>query len=193
MLAAQAVPILVCGFQVGWAPGSGPCHASQPCHVCAALPLHPVPCPRLLPLALSCPCNSTPTPHTPPHPSPCPLQCHTNVVAVFGELEDEPSLFPSTTNLAALADEAGGGGSGNGALPASASSSPSRPSTAAADGASQPPHSHPLLPPPPPESRYRSLPQLGRHFSLRRPKSLKLQGMVVVVIVASEWCDLCFL
>ncbi len=40
-------------------------------------------------------------------PTTRPLQCHTNLAAVFYELEDEPDLFGSAANLAGLVGRAG--------------------------------------------------------------------------------------
>ena len=90
------------------------------------------------------------------------MQCHTNVVAVFNELEEEPSLFGSQTNLASLAaaeqQEGGGGDAGDAA------------------------------PQPPPAGRTLLLRNPPREFVRPLGRTPKLRGMMQVVFAASESC-----
>ena len=104
------------------------------------------------------------------------LQCHTNLVAVFAELEEEPDLFGSSSSLTSLAAASAAAGNDN---PDNASAAPADGSSASlADKAA---------PAAAPEQRVMLLRYPPRRFVRAAQRTPKLLGMVQVVSAASEW------
>ena len=125
-------------------------------------------------------------PHAPVPPPPSPphkAQCHTNLVAVFAELEPEADLFGSTASLSSLPDgsaaasEAADGPAGGAASAAGAGSSGEGSSQALAQQGRQEPQ---------PPQRVLLLRRPQRRFVSPAQRTQKLQGMVQVLMAASE-------
>ncbi|PSC71694.1 AAAP family transporter: amino acid [Micractinium conductrix] len=109
------------------------------------------------------------------------FQCHTNLVAVFAELEPEADLFGSTASLSSLPDgsaaasEAADGPAGGAASAAGAGSSGEGSSQALAQQGRQEPQ---------PPQRVLLLRRPQRRFVSPAQRTQKLQGMVQVLMAA---------
>jgi hypothetical protein len=123
------------------------------------------------------------------------VQCHTNLVAVFAELEEEPDLFGSSSSLTALAAASASGNNPNassGATPPDGSSA-SLADKAAAGGAQVPgvggetaAATAAATAAEAPEQRVMLLRNPPRRFVRAVQRTPKLLGMVQVVSAASE-------
>jgi hypothetical protein len=123
------------------------------------------------------------------------VQCHTNLVAVFAELEEEPDLFGSSSSLTSLAAAAAtdnnpnNPSTGAGATPPDGSSA-SLTGKAAASGGQAPggggATAAPAAAEVQPEQRVMLLRNPPRRFVRAVQRTPKLLGMVQVVSAASE-------
>lgn len=104
------------------------------------------------------------------------LQCHTNLVAVFAELEEQPDLlFSSTANLVAMVT----GGASTAASPDKAAGGADREAETSEAGTAPAPAQEE-------EGRVLLLRNPPRRFVRPRGRTLKLAGITQVVCVASE-------
>jgi hypothetical protein len=124
-----------------------------------------------------------------PHLFVC-VQCHTNLVAVWNELEEEPNLLGSATNLAGLVGTVAASlAPGNGAAAAQPEESDSDAASAAAvqSAAAEEAQGGSAAASPQPEQRVMLLHNPRRRFLRPAQRTPKLLGMVQIVGASSEW------